>query len=161
MTGSFTLHFNTAPQVGAGRDFGEPPLILAPFLSVHLSQKMNLLFHAGGTPTLPSIAALKGARASCPPEPGRLRHLILWERRCLATVLSAVAERRRKPWRRRVCVTGRADARPSLCINRPFSVNPFRQWYYSLSTQCSSVQLSFESTARNVGTKRAGYVGIG
>ena len=47
---------------------------------------MALLFHAGGTPTLPSIAALKGARASCPPEPGpayakatagrRLRHLI-------------------------------------------------------------------------------------
>jgi len=31
---------------------------------------MTLLFHAGGTPTLPSIAALKGARASCPPEPG-------------------------------------------------------------------------------------------
>jgi hypothetical protein len=31
---------------------------------------MALLFHAGGTPTLPSIAALKGARASCPPEPG-------------------------------------------------------------------------------------------
>jgi len=27
-------------------------------------------------PTLPSVAALKGARASCPPEPGRLRHLI-------------------------------------------------------------------------------------
>ena len=38
--------------------------------------KMPLLFHAGGTPTLPSVAALKGARASCPPEPGRLRHLI-------------------------------------------------------------------------------------
>ncbi len=37
---------------------------------------MPLLFHAGGTPTLPYIAALKGARASCPPEPGRLRHLI-------------------------------------------------------------------------------------
>jgi hypothetical protein len=37
---------------------------------------MALLFHAGGTPTLPSIAALKGARASCPLEPGRLRHLI-------------------------------------------------------------------------------------
>jgi hypothetical protein len=37
---------------------------------------MALLFHAGGTPTLPSIATLKGARASCPPEPGRLRHLI-------------------------------------------------------------------------------------
>jgi len=37
---------------------------------------MTLLFHAGGTPTLPSVAALKGARASCPPEPGRLRHLI-------------------------------------------------------------------------------------
>jgi hypothetical protein len=31
---------------------------------------MTLLFHAGGTPTLPSVAALKGARASCPPEPG-------------------------------------------------------------------------------------------
>jgi hypothetical protein len=38
--------------------------------------KMPLLFHAGGTPTLPSVAALKGARASCPPEPRRLRHLI-------------------------------------------------------------------------------------
>ena len=37
---------------------------------------MPLLSHAGGTPTLPSIAALKGARASCPPEPRRLRHLI-------------------------------------------------------------------------------------
>jgi len=38
--------------------------------------RMTLLFHAGGTPTLPSVAALKGARASCPLEPGRLRHLI-------------------------------------------------------------------------------------
>jgi hypothetical protein len=38
--------------------------------------RMTLLFHAGGTPTLPSIAALKGARASCPPEPRRLLHLI-------------------------------------------------------------------------------------
>jgi len=47
---------------------------------------MTILFHAGGTPTLPSVAALKGARASCPPEPGpayakatagrRLRNLI-------------------------------------------------------------------------------------
>jgi hypothetical protein len=62
---SFALHFNTAPQAG-GRDFGEPSLILAPFLSVSLSPKMTLLFHAGGTPTLPSVAALKGARASCP-----------------------------------------------------------------------------------------------
>jgi hypothetical protein len=72
---NFALHFNTAPQAG-GRDFGEPSLILAPFLSVPLSPKMTLLFHAGGTPTLPSVAALKGARASCPPEPRRLRHLI-------------------------------------------------------------------------------------
>ena len=38
--------------------------------------RMALLFHAGGTPTLPSVAPLKGARASCPPEPGRLRYLI-------------------------------------------------------------------------------------
>ena len=72
--------FNADSQAG-GRDFGEPSLVLAPFLSAPLSPRMTLLFHAGGTPTLPSIAALKGARASCPPEPGRLRHLILWERR--------------------------------------------------------------------------------
>jgi hypothetical protein len=37
---------------------------------------MPLLFHAGGTPTLPSFTALTGARASCPPEPRRLRHFI-------------------------------------------------------------------------------------
>ena len=56
---------------------------------------MALLFHAGGTPTLPSIAALKGARASCPLEPGRLRHLIAlgaptsWSARKVARAVKA------------------------------------------------------------------------
>ena len=71
---------------------------------------MPLIFHAGGTPTLPSIAALKGARASCPPEPGRLRHLI-----ALGAPTSASA--------RKVARAVKADEDVGVPRGKPFACN--------------------------------------
>ncbi len=76
VTGSFALHFQVGFASWRARLWRAVSCLSANLVCPPCRQKCPLLFHAGETPTLPSIAAQKGARASCPPEPGRLRHFI-------------------------------------------------------------------------------------